>query len=179
MQRKAVPVSEPAQRNALGGPAGQVAVQTRVKQLPRERQDSERRGEAAYVERVEITSDALKAYLDERYGPDRRLSHWTYGWTTQLVKRLGFRDLAELEDCIAPYDADQISRFLRGARQGQLIRLEDVLLTAMGIEYIANHPFAGESWFGEREHRFLERLIASGFNVGSYRRGRVPHEHYE
>jgi hypothetical protein len=178
-QREAMRVSTPAQREALRGLPGQAAAQARVDQVPRERHDSERRGETAHVERVDITPDALKTYLDHKYGPDRRIADWSYEWAARLLKQLGFRSLADLENCIGPYDADQISRFLWGSRQGQLIRLEDVLLASMGIEFIANHPSADEDWFGERQHQFLERLTASGFHVGAYRRRRATHEHQE
>ena len=37
---------------------------------------------------VEITPNALKLFLDKRLGPDRRISDWSYEWTTRRLRGL-------------------------------------------------------------------------------------------
>ena len=46
------------------------------------------------------------------------MSSYSYEWTTRLLKRLGLTNLAELDECISPYDDDKISRIIWGSRQG-------------------------------------------------------------
>jgi putative GTP pyrophosphokinase len=41
---------------------------------------------------VEITPKALKLFLDRTFGPDGRMSDWSYDWTARLLMSLGFRD---------------------------------------------------------------------------------------
>jgi putative GTP pyrophosphokinase len=55
---------------------------------------------------VEITPDALKLFLDKKLGSDGRISDWSYDWNARLLKRLGFRDLKQVETAIAPYSDD-------------------------------------------------------------------------
>ncbi|RBL84223.1 hypothetical protein DDE05_25260 [Streptomyces cavourensis] len=121
---------------------------------------------------VEITPEALKAYLDKRYGADGRMSDYSYAYTVRLLKRLGFTDLDELSDFLTGYDHDKISRTLYGSRQGQLTRFEDVLLVAAGREFLNRHPWGnrpGNEWFASSiEHR-LKRAEEAGFSVGDRR----------
>ena len=121
---------------------------------------------------VEITPDALKAYLDRRLGPDGRVADWSYAWELRILRRLGFSDLRQLDEAIANYDDDKISRIVHGSRQGQLTRLDGVLLAAMGDEFIVRHPWASDSnssWFPQLALGSIARLKATGVEVGSYR----------
>ena len=68
---------------------------------------------------VEITPDALKAYLDKKFGPDGRMADFSYQWEARLLRRLGFTDLRQLDDAISPYDDDHVSRIFHGSRQGR------------------------------------------------------------
>lgn len=123
---------------------------------------------------VEITPEALKAYLDKRYGADGRMSDYSYTYTVRLLKALGFTDLNELSDFLNGYDHDRISRALYGSRQGQLTRFEDALMVAAGREFLNRHPWgnrAGNEWFANSiEHR-LKTAEEAGFSVGN---GRLP-----
>ncbi len=67
---------------------------------------------------IEITPNALKLFLDNRLGPDGRISDWSYDWTARMLKRLGFQDLKQVETAIAPYDDDRLSNLMWGARTG-------------------------------------------------------------
>lgn len=118
---------------------------------------------------VEITGDALKAYLDNKYGPDGRMSDWSYGYDARLLRSLGFTDLNQVDSAISPFDDDQVSRTLWGSRLGQLSRFEDVLLAALGEGYALNHPWAQSPGFRERTLARLQKLQAAGIAVGTYR----------
>jgi putative GTP pyrophosphokinase len=139
----------------------------------RNRTDTRRLVEAGQLDNVEITPDALQAYLDRKYGSDGRMSEWSYSWTTRLLKRLGFATLREVDECISPYNDDRVSRITSGSRQGQLTRFEDVLLAAMGERYVHNHPYADgdDNWFIRRSAEKLDRLKNAGVNLGSYEPG--------
>ncbi len=90
---------------------------------------------------VEITPDALRTFLDKRLGSDWRISEWSYNWTARLLKRLGFRDLKQVEAAIANYDDDALSQIAYGNRQGQVTRFELMLLAALGPKFIERHEF--------------------------------------
>lgn len=131
------------------------------------RTDARRLVASGQLNCVEVTPDALKAYLDETYGPDGRMSDWSYNWTARLLKRLGFENLGDVHACVSPYDDDQVSRLLRGSRQGQLTRFEDVLLAALGETFIERHPWRREEtdWFEQRARASLEKLAEAGIGT--------------
>ena len=111
---------------------------------------------------VELTPTALKLYLDRRLGSDGRMSEFSYDWTVRLLKKLGFRTLSQIDECIANYDDDKISRLLTGTRQGQLTRFEFLLLASMGEKYIERHTFFGQPWWGPRPAAQLKMLLDAG-----------------
>lgn len=119
---------------------------------------------------VEITPDALKAYLDRRLGPDGRMSRFSYKFTADLVTGLGFETLQSIEEALSGIDDDYISRILYGSRQGQLTRFEDALLVALGQHYINHHPWSsqGERWYAPTLQERMRRLTESGVSVGRY-----------
>jgi ppGpp synthetase/RelA/SpoT-type nucleotidyltranferase len=120
---------------------------------------------------VEITPDALKSYLDQRFGPDGRMTDFSYSWEARVLRRLGFRNLKQLDNAVSGYNHDSISRGLHGTRQGQLSRLDDVLLAAMGEEFVQRHPWSAgdfaDYWKAYRR-RDLERLAENGVTLGDY-----------
>ncbi len=124
--------------------------------------------EKGSLKRVEITPDALRAYLDKRLGPDARMSDFSYDWDARLLRGMGFTDFAQVDECIFGYDDDQISRILTGQRQGQLTRFEYLLLAGMGPNFLPRHRWKGEAWFRERVNEELKRLKAAGIKLGAY-----------
>ena len=117
---------------------------------------------------VEITPQALKFFLDERLGPDGRMSSWSYDWSVRLLKTLGFRDLKQVELAIAPYNDRQLSHIAEGYQQGQLNRFEHMLLAALGVQFIDRHQWRHEDWFKNRRLHILENFKKSGISIGSY-----------
>ncbi|MEV7345069.1 hypothetical protein [Streptomyces sp. NPDC093544] len=118
---------------------------------------------------VEITPEALKAYLDKEYGVDGRMSDWSYAYAVRLLKSFGFIDLNELSEFLAGFNDDQISRTLHGSRQGQLTRFEDVLMVGSGREFLRRHPWAnnpGNEWYVKSIEDRLERAELRGISVG-------------
>ena len=115
---------------------------------------------------IEITPDALKTYLDRKYEPDARMSEISYQFEAETVRALGFETIEELDKAITPYDDDDISRRLRGTRQGQLSRFEDVLLAALGERFVQQHPWSELDWFKSGCRRSLEVLKKTGIKVG-------------
>lgn len=127
--------------------------------------------DAGRLDAVEITPDALKAYLDRRFGPDGRMREFSYQYEARLLRHLGFANLEQVDAAIRPYDDDEISRAIHGYRQGQTTRLDGVLLAALGEEYVrrhwANRP--ENDWWAKYLGRQLERLEAAGITTGTYR----------
>lgn len=125
------------------------------------------------LENVEITPDALKAFLDRRLGPDARIAEFRYVWNARLLHHFGFRTLLEVEQCIDGFDDDALSRLATGGRLGQLSRFEMLLLAALGDVFVLMHPWVEEPWFGERERAYLAAFRGAGLAVGSRR---IPRE---
>jgi len=117
---------------------------------------------------VEITPNSLKRYLDKRLGSDGRMSDFTYDWTARLLIRLGFTSLDQVDHCIGSYDGDQLSRLVDGKRLGQVVRLEYMLLAAMGEKFIERHPWRSESWFPDSQKHKLQRFTSDKVEVGTY-----------
>jgi len=131
--------------------------------------------EAGRLDDVEITGDSLKLYLDQRLGPDGRMSNWSYGWTVRLLLRMGFETIGDVDRCLDGYNDDRITRILWGTRQGQLQRFEDTIFASMGQNYLDRHIWAdNEEMAGWRRHRegALQRLRERGVEVGNF----VPEE---
>ncbi|MFZ0052394.1 MAG: hypothetical protein WAK96_11525, partial [Desulfobaccales bacterium] len=126
------------------------------------------RVEGGQLGQVEITPDALKAFLDGSLGADGRISDYSYDWTARLLRRLGFRTLEQVEKCIRGYDDDSLSRIASGGRQGQTARFEYMLLAGMGETYITRHILSGQLWFVQRERKSLEEFQARGVQVRNY-----------
>lgn len=141
------------------------AIQDADSLLTREARKLVTRGELGAVE---ITPDALKAFLDKKLGSDGRIADWTYDWTARLLKRLGFRTLEQVETAIAQYDDDRLSQVAEGGRQGQTTRFEYMLLASMGERYIRRHSFHGQPWFEERERARLEKFRDAGISIGDF-----------
>ncbi len=126
------------------------------------------RVEGGQLGQVEITPDALRAFLDKRLGPDGRISDFSYDWTARFLKKLGFRTLEQVEKCIRGYDDDRLSRVASHSRHGQTTRFEYMLLAGMGESYIRRHPFVGESWYGRADRDRLDRFKAGGIEIRGY-----------
>ena len=127
---------------------------------------------------VEITPEALKAYLDQKYGGDGRMKDWAYGWTARLLTKLGFETIEQVDKIVSDYNDDQVSRIVYSTRQGQLSRFELVLLAALGDKFIVGHPFyKGEDdddWFVKSSRKQLERLRLGGIEPSSLTLTLVP-----
>jgi hypothetical protein len=85
-----------------------------------------------------------------------------------MVKRLGFRDLKQLETAIAIYDDRQLSGLATGGQQGQTTRFEYMLLASLGGQYIQRHPYCNYVWFRESSERELARFQESGVKIATY-----------
>ncbi len=120
------------------------------------------------LETVEITPDALKAYLDKKLGPDGRMTNMTYDWTARLLLKLGFTNFRQIDDCLAGYNDDHISRLAWRERQGQVSRFETLLLAGMGSYYIENHPLAVDNGWVSTWQNIMSRLIKGGISIKDY-----------
>jgi ppGpp synthetase/RelA/SpoT-type nucleotidyltranferase len=129
--------------------------------------------EEGKLESVEITPDALKAYLDKRLGPDRRMTPYSYHWTAEGLRKMGFVNFRQIYECIANYDDDQVSRIVWGSRQGQLTRFDLLLLAGMGEQYLKRYPFNQSEGFKKSESIRLDRLRDGGIEIRDYA---PPHE---
>lgn len=116
---------------------------------------------------IEITPNSLKFFLDKRLGADGRMSTWSYDWTARLLKRLGFRDLKQVELAVASYDDHALSIIAEGARQGQTSRFELMLLAALGQRFDELHPWT-EPFFRNRRKLALEKFESAGIPIGVF-----------
>ena len=132
------------------------------------RQQARRSVAQGRLEEVEITRDALKAYLDKKLGPDGRMPSASYDWTAKMLRRLGFRNFGKIEEAIGRYDHDEVSRTVYGTRQGQLTRFEDMILAAMGQGFIDSHEWAQQGWWRNWKQSHLQRMRNKGVPIGSY-----------
>jgi DNA-directed RNA polymerase specialized sigma24 family protein len=121
------------------------------------------------LSQVEITADALKAYLDSRFGVDGRMTEDSYSYLGDNLRRLGFQHFQQIEECIAPYDLDRISRLNWGVRQGQMSRFQETVLAAMGNSFIIRSDFGLEPWFIRSNARKLKILRDAGVTIGCFR----------
>jgi ppGpp synthetase/RelA/SpoT-type nucleotidyltranferase len=131
------------------------------------------------LEKVEITADSIRAFLDKKYGSDGRMSEFSYRWTARQLLEYGFTSLAEVDAAIANYNDDYISRVAYGGRQGQLTRFEAVLLASMGDLFILAHPWAlsnpsGDMWYARNLLKMLERLKRAEIPIGGYQPAHYP-----
>jgi len=124
--------------------------------------------EEGRLENIEITPDALKAYLDKKLGSDGRVSDWSYDWQAKMLRKMGFSNFSQIDDCISGLDDDHISRTVWGYRQGQIQRFDAILLAAMGENYIKLHPFAGQEWFTKGRTNRLAQLHDAGIKIRDY-----------
>ena len=122
------------------------------------------------LEKVEITADSIRAYLDKTYYPDGRMSDYSYQWVARLLLHLGFTSLKEVERCISEYDDDAVSRAAFNSRRGQIGRFEAVLLASMGEAFILAHPLVGDNSYNDWYTKYLlgqlERIKAQGIRIG-------------
>ncbi|MFF2907322.1 GTP pyrophosphokinase family protein [Paenibacillus sp. NPDC057934] len=123
------------------------------------------------LEDVEITPDALKEYLNKKFGTDGRINSFSYKHEANILIKMGFTNFKQIDDCINGLNDDLISRVIWGTRQGQLSRFEDVLLAGIGENIYHLHPYSksgnGENWFSYWK-RDLEKLRKAGIEIRNY-----------
>jgi len=120
------------------------------------------------LERVEITGDALKAYLDRKLGPDGRVSPFVYEFTAEALRALGFKNFHQIDECIVHYDDDALSKLVWGARQGQITRFEIQLLAGMGEYFMKNYMFSDEEWWVAASSAKLQIMRDNDVKIRSY-----------
>lgn len=126
------------------------------------------------LEKVEITADSIRAYLDKTYYPDGRMSDYSYQWIARLLLHLGFTSLKEVEKCISEYDDDAVSRAAFNSRRGQIGRFEAVLLASMGEAFILAHLLVDNEWYTKYLLEQFDRIKAQGIRIGDYRPSHYP-----
>jgi putative GTP pyrophosphokinase len=95
------------------------------------------------------------------------MSEWSYDWTARLLMSLGFRDLREVEEAIAPYDGHRLSMTRYGSRQGQISRFELMVQVALGEQWVDRHPWQEEEWL-TRRRQDIDRFKSAGIETGTY-----------
>jgi ppGpp synthetase/RelA/SpoT-type nucleotidyltranferase len=141
------------------------AVQAEDEQLRQQARTSVAEGR---LEQVEITGDALKAYLDQTLGADWRIAKWSYEYMARLLRRMGFVNFQQIAECVAPYNDDHLSRSIHGTRQGQLTRFEDMLLASLGERFIERHHLNSDKWYREMLERRLNKIRALRVPCGQF-----------
>ncbi|WP_217589348.1 GTP pyrophosphokinase family protein [Burkholderia sp. GbtcB21] len=133
------------------------------------REDARQSVKQGQLEEIEITPDALKAYLDGKLGSDARHDKFSYDLEADHLVEMGFRTLAQVDACIRSYDDDVVSRALWGNRQGQLTRFREMLLASMGEIFAQRHPWMRDSeYWGTRIPEKLDMLRKAGIQIGAF-----------
>lgn len=141
------------------------AIQDEDERLRTEARQSVQEGK---LEKVEITPDALKAYLDKKLSADGRMTKFSYQWMARVLHRLGFADFKEIDECISGYDDDHLSRIDWGTRQGQLTRFEYLLLAGMGDNFVKYHLWSNAEWYVTSSQTSLKKFRDAGIAVKAY-----------
>lgn len=119
------------------------------------------------LEDAEITPDALHTFLDNHLGPDARMSNYSYDWITRLLRKLGFVDFNQVNECINEYDDATLSYIANGTRQGQINRFQYMLLASMGNNFIERHLWQDEWWIN-LNNKLLKKFESAEIKIGSY-----------
>ncbi len=159
-------------RRSLSALAGMLEIADREFQRIQEEDKSQRYKakqdvEKGLLEEVEITPDALQAYLDKHLGTDARISDFSYDLTVRVLRKLGFGNFSQVDECIKGYNGDKLSQIAYGSRQGQISRFEYMLLAGMGNNFITKHPWQ-ETWYVNGQKTLLEKFRGAGITIGSY-----------
>lgn len=120
------------------------------------------------IDEVEVTPDALRAFLVRKLGPDQRIKWSSYDYLARILRKCGFKTLRQLEDCMQGYDDNELSHLIFGFRQGQILRCQMVLLASMGRLYIERHLWSSESWFREAYETMLESFKNNRIEIRNY-----------
>lgn len=120
------------------------------------------------IDAVEITPDAIKAFLTKKLGGDQRISWQSYDFLARQLRKYGFKTLRQVEDCTSDYNDDLLSKLAYGFRQGQVIRFELMMLAGMGQIYIDRHPWADLPWFRSSYEKILETLKQHKISIRSF-----------
>ncbi len=139
------------------------AIQDEDKVLKQQARTSVEEGD---LDRVEITADALRSYIDKRVGPDARSTDFSYEYWARLLRRLGFTTFDQVAACIEGYDDDRLSRARWGGRQGSISRFEDMLLAGMGTVFVER--MTDDVYWRNVLRRGLSRFEANGIPVRNY-----------
>ncbi len=141
------------------------AVQDEDKRL---RQSARQKIKDGEIDDVEITPDALKAFLTRRFGADRRISWSSFDYLARALRQCGFQNLRQVETCVEGYDDDHLSRIAYGNRQSQGLRFEITMLAGMGQLYIDRHPLSTERWFKKFGASLLKKYKKTKIDVREY-----------
>lgn len=120
------------------------------------------------IDDVEITPDALKAFLTKTVGGDQRIRWSSYDYLARALRKCGFRTLRQLERCVRGYDGSELSRLVYGSRQGQIIRCELMVLASMGELFVSRHPWSNEKWFCDGSDEMLRLFLEGNIEIGSF-----------
>ena len=139
------------------------AIQDESEKIKKQERDSFKEGT---LEKMGVTANALKLYLDEKVGSDGRVSEFSYEWIAEIIHDLGFTSLDQVDGCIENYSADEVTRIRWGWRQGPVQRFEDMLLAGMGHLYVERRT-SDPKW-QDLLNRTLERYRENSIPVGNY-----------
>lgn len=117
---------------------------------------------------VEITPRALKVYLDKLLGPDGRLTDFSYDYAARTLRRLGFTNFAQIDECVRGFDADKLNYILLPTRQGQQTRFDYLLTAGMGENILKRHPMSTENWFQDTIRDRIARLRTAGVEIRNF-----------
>ena len=123
--------------------------------------------EKGLLDDVEITRYTLKYFLDKHLGSDERVSDFNYGWYVDLLKKLGFRNFKQINECVSGFDGGELSIIAYGTRQGQIAKFRYMLLAGMGDDFITEYSLEDKK-ITDDYNELLEKFKTKGIKIRSY-----------
>ncbi len=157
--------------------AGLLEIADREFQLIQEEDEKRRTAanisvEKGNLERVEITGDTLKTYLDRKLGSDARIALYSYEWEARRLVRLGFKTIKQIDDCIKNFKDYSVNHAFRSSRDGQISRFQNLIFAGLGEQYYLivteNRGGKEDKWTKEYVAEKIKKLKEHGITVGNY-----------
>jgi len=118
---------------------------------------------------IQITISTIEAYLNNYIGVEKNVSKIAYENEVKILLNFGFTTIEQVYECTKGYDANNLSKIVRGTYEGKIEKFELVLLASMGDNFLKKHLWKDNSWFIEEKSKDLKMLRKENIIIGSYK----------
>jgi hypothetical protein len=124
------------------------------------------------LEKVRITTESLKQYLDTLIGPHKGMKERNYADCVDLLQDLGFTNLKQVHECIHPYAQGELplrlGQYVFNNNPPQGYRFHAMILAGMGEQYIKNSPDNGNENVQRRYQQAISEFKKNQIVIGNY-----------